>query len=308
MNQPTRKFALALLVLATAPAAQAFDFKKALKGAADMAAAAAAPAPAPGQAAAPGGDVTRNPLAALKLVGELVAQDNVEEEIELGRQMGAQLLGAAKPLDNPELQRYVGLVGWRVAQQSERPELPWRFVLLDDDDINAFAAPGGKIFVTKGLYNLLTTEDELASVLGHEVAHVVRKHHYKVLKKQKLMGAATEVAAAKLGEEKHGGALSMLAKSGGELLGRGLDKGAEFEADRDGVVLAARAGYDSTAFLTLLERLSALPAENDSLKLLYGTHPAPETRSNKLLEAFSPELEVAAVPSSAAGRLLKLTP
>ena len=92
-----------------------------------------------------------------------------EEEIAIGRQVTGSLLGAAPLVSDDGLQRYVNQVGCWVASQSERADLPWKFGVMDSADINAFAAPGGYILITKGLYQQLQSESQLAGVLAHEV-------------------------------------------------------------------------------------------------------------------------------------------
>ncbi|HET7921146.1 MAG TPA: M48 family metalloprotease, partial [Gammaproteobacteria bacterium] len=107
---------------------------------------------------------------------------SLEEEEQIGQEAAAVLLGASKPVDDPELQRYVNRVGLWIALHSDRPDLPWHFAVLNDNDIDAYAAPGGYVFVTKGLLLRLHSEAELAGVLGHEITHVVRKHHLKAIR------------------------------------------------------------------------------------------------------------------------------
>ncbi|OYX24853.1 MAG: peptidase, partial [Hydrogenophilales bacterium 32-62-9] len=100
-----------------------------------------------------------------------------EEETRIGKQIAGNLLGAVPLVRDDKLQRYVNLVGNWVALQSGRKDISWHFGVLDTEDINAFAAPGGYIFVTRGLYQRLNNEAELAGVLAHEIAHVTLKHH-----------------------------------------------------------------------------------------------------------------------------------
>ncbi|MDO9394578.1 MAG: M48 family metalloprotease, partial [Methylotenera sp.] len=109
------------------------------------------------------------------------------EEIALGREITGNLLGAAPLVKNEALQKYVNSVGRWVASQSERPDLPWHFGVIESDDLNAFAAPGGYVMITKGLYKKMSNEAQLAGVLGHEIGHVVAKHQLKVLQKQQLL-------------------------------------------------------------------------------------------------------------------------
>lgn len=204
------------------------------------------------------------------------------EEIQIGRGVAETLMGARPLLDDPELQRYVNTVGLWVARQSERPDLPWHFAVNDSDHINAFAAPGGYIVVTKGMLRQLRNEAELAAVLGHEVAHVVQKHHIKALRKSAVMNLVGAGVAAASAESRHAEMVQKLVGPTKELYARGLDKADEFEADRMGLVLAARAGYDPYALPSVLQTLAAADEKDAYLALLFKTHPAPEARIGKL--------------------------
>jgi predicted Zn-dependent protease len=188
-----------------------------------------------------------------------------------------------------KLQNYVNLVGNWVALQSGRQEVTWHFGVLDTEAINAFAAPGGYIFVTKGLYRLLNTEAELAGVLGHEIAHVTQKHHLKVLKQSSLIGALGQAASSKAkGSDQ---VVQNLIGNGAEIMARGLDKNAEHEADRVGMVYAARAGYDPWGLPSVLQDMAALPAGDNRTSLLYKTHPHPADRLAALGEAVDGRLD-----------------
>lgn len=126
------------------------------------------------------------------------------EEADIGRESAAVLLGAAPLLDDARVQAYVNKVGLWVALQSDRPDLKWRFAVLDDADINAFAAPGGYVFITKGLLARLRNESELAGVLAHEIGHVVATHHLIAIRKEarvKLAGMAIQAALDKSEED-----------------------------------------------------------------------------------------------------------
>ena len=235
------------------------------------------------------------------LVSSLAGSQSAEEEIIIGEGVAGTVLGAAKVWKNPKAQGYINRVGSYIAQQSERKELPWAFVIIDTPSINAFAAPGGIVLVTRGLYEILDTEDELASVLAHEIAHVNRQHHYNVIKQQKLVEFGANVAQSSV--SRNSDISRRLANVGADVIARGLDKDAEFEADRDAIVLAARAGYDSASILATLERLHARSKNDDALQLLFTTHPAPADRIQKLAEINNADLEAAAVRSAAAGRI-----
>ena len=217
-----------------------------------------------------------------------VRELSVEEEIEIGRQISGNLLGAAPLVPDEALQTYVNKVGRWIASQSGRVDLKWTFGVIDSADINAFAAPGGYVFITKGLYARLQDEAQLAGVLAHEIAHVQEKHHLKVLQKQQLMNLGSEALSRKVkGQE----VVQKLIGSGAEILARGLDKGAEFEADRVGVVLAARAGYDPFGLPAVLQDIGANAQDAGSVALLFKTHPHPDERLAALGEAMGTRLD-----------------
>jgi beta-barrel assembly-enhancing protease len=223
------------------------------------------------------------------------------EEINIGRDMAARLLGAAPLVDDPALQRYVNSVGRWLASQSERPDLPWHFGVLEAPEVNAFAVPGGTVFVTKGLVQRMRSEAQLAGVLAHEISHVLRKHHLKAIQK----GAQTSLAGDALQQavkDRSGVARDKLITLGSELYTRGLDKSDEFEADRLGVVIAARGGYDSYGLPAVLQALQAMNAQDSSLALMFKTHPSPAERLDALSERMQPVLDAYASQPQVAER------
>jgi predicted Zn-dependent protease len=177
------------------------------------------------------------------------------------------------------LQKYVNRIGRWVATQSERPDLPWHFGVIQSEDVNAFAAPGGYIFITLGLYRTFQSEADLAGVLGHEVGHVIRQHHLKILQQSKWVEAGSKAISKQVGGNDK---VQQIIGSGAEIVARGLDKDAEFEADRIGVVLATRAGYDAYGLPTVLQLIGHAAKDDDRVALLFKTHPLPEDRLNKL--------------------------
>ena len=216
----------------------------------------------------------------VKSVGNL-REVKEPEEMQIGQSMTETLLGARPLYDDAELQHYVNEVGLWVAQQSERPNLPWHFGVNDSDHINAFATPGGYIIITKGMIKQLRNEAELAGVLGHEVAHVNQKHHLKALRKSAFASLLGEGVAAAT-DNKHADLVKKLAGPTKELYARGLDKSDEFEADRMGVVLATRAGYDPYGLPAVLTTLASADPKDNYLTLLYKTHPLPQARLDQL--------------------------
>lgn len=207
-----------------------------------------------------------------------------EQEISLGQGIASNLLGVAPLLPNQNVQRYVNGVGRWLSLQTERPDLPWTFAVLDDDSINAFAAPGGYILITKGLLLRMKSEAELAGVLAHELAHVLMKHHLRAIKKSAGMNLAKDAMSYVAEAKGVNPALTKMASAGTELYTRGLDKEDEFEADRMGVVIAARAGYEPYGLPAVLLSLQAVNPQAASLALMFKSHP-PLSERLTLLEA-----------------------
>ncbi|HEX6929506.1 MAG TPA: M48 family metalloprotease [Gammaproteobacteria bacterium] len=226
-----------------------------------------------------------------------------EEEAEIGHEAAATLLGASPLLEHEATQRYVNRVGRWVAMQSARPDLPWRFGVIDHPNINAFAAPGGYVFITRGLLFQLRNEAELAGVLGHEIAHVVQKHHLEALKKEARLNLAGSLASAALESGgKDASKYEWVTAGAKTLYTRGLDRDDEFAADRAGVVLAARAGYDPYGLLVVLQRLDSISADDGRLALLFKTHPAPADRLTELTQRMDGRFDALADARDGAGR------
>lgn len=236
-------------------------------------------------------------LAALLLssVCAFAAERSANDEEQVGNAAAAKILGSTKLLPSQATQSYVNTLGASIAALSERPALRWRFAVIDSPDINAFAAPGGIVLVTRGLLKLLDTEDELAAVLCHEIGHVVRKHHYNVILRQRLADEATRQMAA--GEKDN--ELNELSHTSSVIYARGLDKGAEFDADLYAMQLLAKAGYDASALLGVLEKLRSLHAGDGRAELLFSTHPSPADRLDHVARAGAEGLPQ---PSPAARR------
>ena len=227
-----------------------------------------------------------------------------EEEIALGREITGSILGAAALVKDEALQKYVNQVGRWVASQSERADLPWKFGVIDSADLNAFAAPGGYVLITKGLYLSMSNESQLAGVLGHEIAHVVKKHQLKVLQKQQLVNVGSEWLKKQFGKKNK--ISDKLIGNGAEISSRSLDKDAEFEADRMGIVLATRAGYDTYGLPDVLQTIGQTNKTDSSVALLYKTHPSPDERLAKLAESAGSSLDKLAAGKTLENRFYKL--
>ena len=203
-----------------------------------------------------------------------------QEEIRIGQDFATLLVGA-KPLSkNQAQQRYVNALGRWLASQTERPDLPWTFAVLDDPGFNAFATPGGYIFITRGLLERMNNESELAGVLSHEIGHVLRKHHLHAIQKSSTFSSAGDF----LNANTKGNAQVKSAITGAvrDMYVKGLDKDDEFEADRIGVVIASRAGYDAYGLPSVLQALEKQSAQDNNFSLLFKTHPLPADRLAQL--------------------------
>lgn len=226
----------------------------------------------------------------VKNVGKATREIDEPNEIAIGRDVASRLLGAAPLVADPGLQRYVNHVGRWLAAQTERQDLPWQFGVLDAPQLNAFAVPGGTIFITRGLLERMRNEAELAGVLAHEIVHVLRKHHLKAIQKGAQTSLAGDALSAAL-KDRAGPARDKLIAFGTEMYARGLDKSDELEADRLGVVIAARAGYDAYGLPSVLQTLQAMNAQDSALALMFKTHPAPGERLDTLGERMQPILD-----------------
>jgi predicted Zn-dependent protease len=215
------------------------------------------------------------------------------EEAALGLEMAASLLGDQKLVDDPALAQYVNRVGMWVAQQSERPGLPWQFGVIDSDSVNAFAVPGGYVFVTRGMLGLLESESELAGVLGHEISHVVRKHHLRWIYMNRDMQASSSRAKATirkfnpkmLGEFERMDRLmaQQAASMNSGPMRANLTRGEEMQADNDGAVLAWRAGYECWGLVSALQRFEAWQRpQRDATPAEVHDHPEPVQRLKML--------------------------
>jgi predicted Zn-dependent protease len=225
----------------------------------------------------------------------LVTSYNItpQQEAEFGKNMSAMLLGTRPLHKDASLQRYVNNVGSWLAENSDRPNLDWRFGVIRTSGINAFAAPGGYIFVTEGMLNLLDNEAELAAVLSHEIIHVTSQHHLNALKRGALRRAMTASTNILL-EESDSDVGSTVTKTMDEdwireavivakgLYASGLSRSDEFESDAAGVSLLAKSGYDAYAFVSVLQKLSVLAKNSNELSLLSKSHPQPTDRLKKL--------------------------
>ena len=209
-----------------------------------------------------------------------------DEEIQTGTQASTEMVKeSGGKVTDPNLQAYVTEVGKKLATKTEgdNPSLPWEFTLLDTDIVNAFALPGGKVFLTRGLAAKMTNEAEMAGVLGHECGHVTARHINDQMVRETGTSLLLTGTKAVLGAS---------TKDGGQFIGPVLDFGGqtvllkfsrnqESEADSLGLRYMSRCGYNPKAQRMVMEILQQLSASGQEPELL-STHPYPETRIERI--------------------------
>ena len=207
------------------------------------------------------------------------------EEAQLGAQVSQRIRTRYGVVQNPAVHKYVALVGMALAQSSTKPALGWKFIVLDTDAVNAFAAPGGFIHITKGALANLKNESELAGVLGHEIIHVTEKHTIRAIQKGKLVQMGAEETAAG-----NSALMGKLVDKAYEVIEGGFGRGEELESDERGTVLANTVGYapqGMNGFLnTLMERnkdAGAATAKNG----LFASHPETKERVEKMTKQIA---------------------
>lgn len=214
-----------------------------------------------------------------------------QEEIQLGEQAQTEFLSQnGGPIPSQEVARYVDEIGQRLAAVSERPELPWEFHVLDSEQINAFALPGGKVFFSRGLLAKMKNEAEVAAVLGHEVGHVTDQHIEAQMSQQLGIGIAASVLGA-AGQYTDNDWLQVLgagAQVGGGvyLLKYGRDQ--ESAADTLGLRYMTKVGYNPVGMLGVMKILKEASAGGAQPEWL-STHPLPDTRIERVTELIEEE-------------------
>ncbi len=222
--------------------------------------------------------------------GEVVTTSDITAEIEFGREVAARILGRYKAYNETSLLKYVNLVGLSLTRNAGRPELEFRFMILDTEDINAYAAPGGYIFVTKGALQLMKDESELAGVLAHEITHVTEKHVVKELNIKGSEDSATSGLARLVGGSSESARLAFsqaVDKALGMLFLEGYKREDEVQADKVSVIITALTGYDSGGLARYLERIGAIKGK--ATEIIDRTHPAFDTRTALIRNTMSGE-------------------
>ncbi len=196
---------------------------------------------------------------------------SVQQEIQIGRQIEADVAKSPGFADDPGQLHYVASIGRKLARASERPTLPWTYHIVRDSSVNAFAAPGGFIFVTRGLLPFVKSANELAFVLGHETTHIAHRHAVDLAQREMEL----QLGAAVITQVLFGGSLTayQVARVAGALVGAKYSRDKEFEADHYGVIFARKAGFDPRASLSFFGRLQTLEQRQGAVGSAFASHP-----------------------------------
>ena len=203
-----------------------------------------------------------------------------KEEIKLGGEINQELIrsGQARIYRNPQITRYVNRIGQRLAQHSQRPNIPYTFQVVDDNNVNAFATMGGYVYIHTGLMETAENEAELASVIGHEIGHIVGHHALEQMRETAIAQGVLSTAGLDS---------SQAVQIGIDLaLRRPNSRGDELEADRFGLENLKKSGYAPSAMVSFMEKLLQ---QGSSVPSILSTHPATSERIKRLQENIDPK-------------------
>jgi predicted Zn-dependent protease len=216
------------------------------------------------------------------------------QEIELGREAAAQIERQMPILHDATIEAYIDQLGQSLVEYSGRGNIEYRFKIVNTEDINAFALPGGFIYVHRGLIEAADNESELAGVLAHEISHVVERHSSDQIKRAQITGLGLSVLDVLVGGK---GAKGDIANMAGQMVATGTfmkySRDAEREADRVGAENLYDAGYDPKGMITFFEKLEALrESKPNAIENFFASHPSPDERVDnvsELVASFPPD-------------------
>ncbi len=201
-----------------------------------------------------------------------------EEEVKLGENISERIRQRFGVFQDPEIHRYVTMTGMVLARKSSRPSLTYQFIVLDTDGVNAFAAPGGFVHITKGALALMKNEADLAGVLGHELIHITERHAVRATQKNK----ALQMAAGQKSLAANPDLLRRVEDEMFKVVFAGFGRTDELESDDKGLALAAAAGYDAAGLRRFLEALEKRNSGSDSRQGLFASHPEMNERLQRI--------------------------
>jgi beta-barrel assembly-enhancing protease len=200
------------------------------------------------------------------------------EEIKIGEDVSLRLRTKYGVIQDADVHRYVSLVGNVVKEKSSRSSLPFQFIVLDTDGVNAFAAPGGFIHITRGALSLMKNEAELAGVLAHEIAHVTEKHTIHAIQKGKLVQMGSDQTSV----SSNPAVFQRLKDEAFKAVFAGFSREDELDADEHGITVAAGAGYAPNGLPVFLDALKQRNSGSDRPQGLFSSHPQMDERLQKL--------------------------
>ncbi|MDY0092341.1 MAG: M48 family metalloprotease [Candidatus Vecturithrix sp.] len=247
----------------------------------------------------PGGIDIIKTVQTIEKVAQSFQDISPEQEYYLGRAFGATVAGQYAVYDHPETTAYLNLLGQTLAQASDRPETfgGYHFAILDSDEINAFAAPGGLIFVTRGILRCAQNEDALAAVLAHEIGHVQHKHGLQAIKESRVSSVLTSLALEEV-QARTSGTVSSLTSLFQDsitdmtttIIHNGYSRAFEREADKAAITIMTRVGYDPNGLVDMLRIMETRlnPSGLDFAR----THPSPSNRIKDIQKIIGSYIEV----------------
>ncbi|MEO6235706.1 MAG: M48 family metalloprotease [Vicinamibacterales bacterium] len=211
-----------------------------------------------------------------------------KEERQLGESVSLRLRQKFGVYQNASVTKYATLVGTTLAQASKSPELDWQFIVLDTDGVNAYAAPGGLVHITRGLLGLMKSEAELAGVLGHEVTHVTEQHTVDAIKQAKGITIAADAGGAG-GSMRDKFIAEMAAKAFNSIFEGEFSQHDENEADQIGIRVANKVGYAPAGMVHVLEKIDARNGSRQDRNGMFASHPATKDRIDSLNKQIASE-------------------
>ncbi len=220
-----------------------------------------------------------------------------QQEVQMGQDYAQQINAQLPIVSDPEINRYINLLGDQIASRTSRADLDWHFYVVDSREVNAFAVPGGFIYVNRGLIERTTRMDELAGVLGHEIGHVVRRHSIQQMEKAQGANIGITLACVLTNICNSQAAQAGINIAGGAVFAR-FSRQDELEADQEAVANTVRAGINPAGIVTMFEKLIAeRKSRPSSVSTFFATHPLEENR----IEAA--QATINSIPASQRNRL-----
>lgn len=223
------------------------------------------------------GEITKRAEQAKKVTDLKISE---KDERAIGESVSAKLIDRFGIYQDAAVAKYVSLVGTVLAQASSRPNLDWKFIVLDTEGVNAYAAPGGIVHITKGALGLIKSEAELAGVLGHELSHITEKHTVNAIQKSKVVDLGSDAAGSQGGLA--GTVVNRLADASYEMIFENkFDRNDENEADKAGAALANKVGYSPKGLSDFLTHLAARNKGVAQPNGLFASHPQLQERLDR---------------------------